>query len=116
MVFLFVPNILGYIRYAIAFVTVFIYQTHPYLTVTLFIFSFTLDTFDGILARKLNQCSEFGAVLDMVCDRATDAVFLCFLGNLHPGCAWIFYGDIVLDITSHWFQMHAAKLHGEHHK
>jgi CDP-diacylglycerol--inositol 3-phosphatidyltransferase len=35
-------------------------------------------------ARKYNQSTKFGAVLDMVCDRATDAVVLAWLGALYP--------------------------------
>jgi CDP-diacylglycerol--inositol 3-phosphatidyltransferase len=35
-------------------------------------------------ARKFGQSTNFGAVLDMVCDRAADAVILAFLGALYP--------------------------------
>lgn len=67
-----------------------------------------LDAFDGMAARKFNQSTNFGAVLDMVCDRATDAMILAMLGALYPKFAFIFYGDIILDLTSHWFQMYAS--------
>jgi len=40
--------------------------------------------FDGMAARKFNQSTDFGAVLDMVCDRASDAVILAILGHLYP--------------------------------
>ena len=42
------------------------------------------DMFDGMAARKFNQSTDFGAVLDMVCDRASDAVILAILGSLYP--------------------------------
>ena len=117
MVFLFVPNIIGYIRYAFTIMTFFTYRDHPYLTLLFGSLSAILDAFDGMAARKLNQATDFGAVLDMVCDRASDAVTLAFLGALYPEYSWLFFGDILLDITSHWFQMYAAiSCGGEHHK
>lgn len=33
--------------------------------------SFILDLFDGMAARKFDQCSEFGGLLDMVTDRCS---------------------------------------------
>ena len=75
-----------------------------------------MDAIDGMAARKFNQSTNFGAVLDMVCDRASDAVILAFLGALYPQYAVIFYGDILLDLTSHWYQMYSALSSGEHHK
>lgn len=116
MVFLFVPNIIGYVRYAFTIMGIFTYRDSPLLTLFFLASSSILDAFDGMAARKLNQCTNFGAVLDMVCDRASDAVILAFLGALYPQWAWVFYGDILLDITSHWFQMYAALSSGEHHK
>lgn len=116
MVFLFVPNIIGYIRYAFTIMAIFTYRDRPILTLLFATLSAVLDAFDGMAARKLNQSTSFGAVLDMVCDRASDAVNLAFLGALYPEYAWIFYGDILLDITSHWFQMYAALSSGQHHK
>ena len=75
-----------------------------------------LDAFDGIAARHFKQSTKFGAVLDMVCDRASDAVILAILGSLYPTYSWIFYSDIILDLVSHKYQMYSALLLGEHHK
>ena len=117
MVFLFVPNIIGYIRFAFTFMGIFTYRDSPLLTLFFLATSSILDAFDGMAARKLNQSTDFGAVLDMVCDRASDAVILAFLGALYPEWAFVFYGDILLDLTSHWFQMYAALTCGAgHHK
>jgi CDP-diacylglycerol--inositol 3-phosphatidyltransferase len=38
-----------------------------------------LDALDGMAARRFNQCNAFGMVLDMVIDRASDAVFLAII-------------------------------------
>jgi phosphatidylglycerophosphate synthase len=37
----------------------------------LYLYSFTADLFDGMAARKFNQCSTFGGLLDMVTDRCS---------------------------------------------
>jgi CDP-diacylglycerol--inositol 3-phosphatidyltransferase len=67
-------------------------------------------------ARYFNQSTKFGAVLDMVCDRASNGVMLAILASLLPQYAWIFLGDIVLDLVSHWYQMYVTLLKGKHHK
>lgn len=83
MVFLFVPNIIGYLRFLTLIACFFTYLTNPILTAVLYFISQGLDFVDGEAARHLNQCSRFGAVLDMTCDRAGDAAFLAI-------CAWCF--------------------------
>lgn len=116
MVFLFIPNIIGYFRFVALFATLFTFSNHPLLTVLFYGVSQLLDAFDGMAARHFNQCTKFGSVLDMVCDRASDAVILAILGSLYPTYSWIFYFDIILDLVSHWYQMYASLLCGEHHK
>jgi CDP-diacylglycerol--inositol 3-phosphatidyltransferase len=116
MVFLFIPNIIGYFRFIALFASFFTYQEHPILTVILYGVSQILDAFDGMAARKFNQSTKFGAVLDMVCDRASNGVFLAILAGLFPKWSWVFLGDIVLDLVSHWYQMYVSLLKGAHHK
>ncbi len=116
MVFLFVPNIIGYLRFAFLFAIFPIYNTHPLLSVTFYGLSQLLDAFDGMAARYFNQSTRFGAVLDMVCDRASNGVMLAILSSLVPEYAWIFLGDIALDLVSHWYQMYITLLKGKHHK
>ena len=116
MVFLFIPNIIGYLRFVALFVTFFTYQTRPGLTVLLYGISQVLDAFDGMAARKFNQSTRFGAVLDMVCDRASNGAFLAILAALYPKYSWVFLSDIVLDLVSHWYQMYVTLLKGSHHK
>ena len=116
MVFLFVPNIIGYFRFAALFATFFTYRKQPILTVVFYGLSQVLDAFDGMAARHFNQSTRFGAVLDMVCDRASNAVFLAILAGLYPNWSWVFLGDIALDLVSHWYQMYVSLLKGAHHK
>jgi CDP-diacylglycerol--inositol 3-phosphatidyltransferase len=116
MVFLYIPNIIGYFRFLFLFTTLFTYQSFPVATVIVYGLSQLLDMFDGMAARKFNQCSNFGAVLDMVCDRASNGVLLAICGHIYPEYSWLFYGDIILDLVSHWYQMYAALSLGQHHK
>jgi len=116
MVFLFIPNIIGYLRFVALFASFFTYKTHPILTVVFYGLSQLLDAFDGMAARYFNQSTRFGAVLDMVCDRASNGVFLAILAGLYTEWSWIFLGDIALDLVSHWYQMYVSLLKGAHHK
>lgn len=83
-VFLYIPNIIGYFRFVFLFVVLFTYQSYPVTTIVFYAVSQLLDMFDGMAARYFNQCSNFGAVLDMVCDRASNGVLLAICGHLYP--------------------------------
>lgn len=115
-VFLYIPNIIGYFRFVFLLAILFTYQHSPIITIVLYGLSQLLDMFDGMAARHFNQCSNFGAVLDMVCDRASNGVLLAICGHLYPEYSWLFYGDIILDLVSHWYQMYSALSSGKHHK
>ncbi len=116
MVFLFVPNIIGYLRFAFLFALFPLYNTHPLPALICYGLSQLLDAFDGMAARYFKQSTRFGAVLDMVCDRASNGVMLAVLAGLYPEWSWVFLGDIVLDLVSHWYQMYVSLLRGQHHK
>ncbi|KAK2977774.1 hypothetical protein RJ640_028919, partial [Escallonia rubra] len=71
----------------------------------MFEFSFVCDALDGWFARKFNQVSTFGAVLDMVTDRISTACLLVILSQVYrPGL--VFLSLLALDIASHWLQMY----------
>ena len=81
----YVPNIIGYIRFALAFTGMYTYhnQNTWHIAVWAFVFSQLIDTIDGTCARKLNQTSKLGAVLDLTADRATSGfAFLTFMAEL----------------------------------
>ncbi|GBG81616.1 hypothetical protein CBR_g32608 [Chara braunii] len=109
-IYLYVPNLLGYAR-IIANVVAF---SHCFdqkgMFVTLYFISFVCDELDGRFARLLDQRSTFGAVLDMVTDRVSTASLLVVLSSLYSQYFIIFLGLMVLDISSHWFQMVSAHL------
>ncbi|EXC16573.1 CDP-diacylglycerol--inositol 3-phosphatidyltransferase 1 [Morus notabilis] len=74
--------------------------------------SFVCDGIDGWCARKFNQVSTFGAVLDMITDRISTACLLVILSQVYrPGLA--FLSLLALDIASHWLQMYSTFLSGK---
>ena len=65
---LYIPNLLGYARIALAFGGLQFAVSDPVLAVALWIASALLDLFDGILARALRQTSRLGVFLDIAAD------------------------------------------------
>lgn len=117
-VFLFIPNLIGYFRVACtlgSFVLMITLQEQTWvLAICLYVSSFVGDLFDGMAARKFNQCSVFGGLLDMVTDRCSTLGLLYVLGMLQPTRSLMYLMLILLDISSHWCQMYSSM--GSHHK
>jgi len=65
---LYIPNLLGYARIALAFGGLRFAASDPVWAVALWIGSAFLDLFDGILARALRQTSRLGVFLDIAAD------------------------------------------------
>jgi len=59
-------------------------------------------------ARKFEQSTKFGAVLDMVTDRCTTTCLLVFLASAFPRWSILFQGLISLDLASHYMQMYTT--------
>jgi hypothetical protein len=90
---------------------------HPRTCSALYSFSCILDAADGIAARRYNQSTTFGAVLDMVTDRCTTSCLLVFLASAFPRWSIIFQGLISLDLASHYIHMYASlTTGGQSHK
>eukprot|EP00936_MAST-01D_sp_MAST-1D-sp1_P002585 g2585.t1 len=121
-VLLFYPNIIGYMRILFTCLSVYYALEDWRTSMTCYLLSFCCDYFDGLVARACNQCSNFGAVLDMVTDRCSTACLLMVLGHLyakegHGGLALLFFSLLMtLDIFSHWLHMYASAKLREHHK
>ena len=115
-VYLYVPNIIGYARLLLVFVS-FYYSSSGgrtntknhagFISVFTYLLSFICDELDGRFARKCNQCTEFGAVLDMVTDRLATTGLLIILSNIYSEMQFVCISLIFLDISSHWLQMHS---------
>ncbi|KAK9682206.1 hypothetical protein RND81_10G057800 [Saponaria officinalis] len=111
-IYLYVPNIIGYIRVLMNCVAFAICFSHKGIFVVLYFISFVCDGIDGWFARKLNQVSTLGAVLDMVTDGISTACLSVLLSQIYrPGL--IFLSLLALDIASHWFQMYSTFLSGK---
>mmetsp|Transcript_53176 Transcript_53176/g.116679 ORF Transcript_53176/g.116679 Transcript_53176/m.116679 type:complete len:207 (-) Transcript_53176:189-809(-) len=111
-VYLYIPNLIGYARVALAFIAFSVAFRSWELFLVCYISSQVLDAFDGWAARKFDQCSSLGALLDMVTDRFSTAVLYMFLCQLYPDYYMVFVCLSVLDFVSHWSQMSASQLLG----
>jgi CDP-diacylglycerol--inositol 3-phosphatidyltransferase len=106
-VFLYIPNLIGYSRIFFALASFYYMQWHPKYCTLLYGLSCILDALDGAAARKFNQSSRFGAVLDMVTDRCTTSSLICYLCVAYPQWAVLFQLLVSLDLSSHYMHMYA---------
>ncbi|KAF9965556.1 CDP-diacylglycerol-inositol 3-phosphatidyltransferase [Mortierella alpina] len=111
-VFLFIPNLIGYSRIVLAALSLYFMPTSPKTCMVLYSISCLLDAVDGQAARYYDQCSKFGAVLDMVTDRCTTACLLCYLASAYSEYAIVFQFLIALDVSSHYMHMYSSLTSG----
>ena len=113
-VFLFIPNIIGYVRFA-CYLCSFLWHTlgNWQLCIILYGLGFILDEFDGRAARTFNQSSNFGAALDMVADRSATAGLCLILAQLYPNYLLAFIIAIALDLSSHYYLIYATGMLGK---
>ncbi|CCX04945.1 CDP-alcohol phosphatidyltransferase-domain-containing protein [Pyronema domesticum] len=107
-IFLFIPNLIGYSRVVLAGASLYFMSYHPNYCAILYSISCLLDALDGYAARKFNQSTKFGAVLDMVTDRCTTSCLLVFLSAAYTNYAVLFQVLISLDLASHYMHMYAS--------
>ena len=121
-IFLFLPNLIGaylsvkdnvadltgYSRIILAVASLYYMPLHPRTCSLLYAISCLLDALDGFAARRYNQSTTFGAVLDMVTDRCTTSCLLVFLASAFPRWSIVFQGLISLDLASHYIHMYAT--------
>lgn len=68
-----------------------------------------LDGLDGIIARKLNITSDFGAFFDIACDRATELIFLSLFATLKWMPFWVLIVFLVRGIIVDGIRGFASK-------
>ena len=102
------PNLIGYIRIALLVSVLFIAFNYPLLTFILYFIGGNLDAVDGYLARRLNQTSKVGTILDYATDRASDIVVFMILAALYPQWWALFVLLLMLDIFSHICQVYST--------
>ena len=81
-----IPNALSFFRILATPISLYFYVTGKFETCAIFVvLAMLTDFFDGYLARKLNQESALGALLDPVADKFFEMSFtlvLAYLGDL----------------------------------
>lgn len=112
-VFLYVPNLIGYARILLLGCSFYYILDDYRLALGLYGLSYTLDAFDGLAARLLNQSSLFGSVLDMITDRVSTMCLLMTIGHLYSGYIFVFQILLAIDIVSHWLHFFSANLQGK---
>ena len=114
-IYLYYPNILGYVRVFLLFFGLYVIKTNPILGCTCFTGNLILDAADGYLARLLKQVSAFGAILDYSVDRISLASYALLLATIYPQYLLLFCLIMNLDLASHFFHMKASQ-HKVSHK
>ncbi|MDP4119651.1 MAG: CDP-alcohol phosphatidyltransferase family protein [Bacillota bacterium] len=91
-----IPNILSFLRILLIPVFVVFFLQHHYLSsaVALVISALT-DLFDGLIARKLNQITQLGKLLDPLADKLTLLAVIICIGILVP---WVITFVILLAV------------------
>ena len=94
-----IPNLLSVIRIALIPVFAYLfYNDQKVVAVVILALSGFSDLFDGKIARKFNQVSELGKILDPVADKLTQItiaamLLIDFLGaenKIINACGWVF--------------------------
>ncbi|XP_069136323.1 uncharacterized protein [Argopecten irradians] len=76
----YIPNIIGYTRLFLVAVSLGLYD-FPVFFLFFYCIAAILDGFDGYAARKLNQVSTFGALLDVIVDLISRGILWCSLSK-----------------------------------
>ena len=93
------PNLITLLR---LFVSIYLFNQYSIeniripILVTLIAVIGISDSIDGIVARRLNQVSKLGTILDPVCDRIVFLLLLFWLEDIFP--IWFFYGILTREI------------------
>ncbi|KAL8619096.1 hypothetical protein ACOMHN_019368 [Nucella lapillus] len=111
-IYLFVPNIIDYFRVIFAFLSFWYMPTDYVKAASLYLLSVFLDAFDGHFARKLNQGSKLGYMLDQLIDRITTMCLCAALCSFYPTYMVFFQFVMALDIFSHWLHLHSTLMKG----
>ncbi len=87
-----IANLITLFRLMLVFVVISLFGYHIYLDILLVALIgliLLLDAVDGYVARKLNQTSAFGALLDIVGDRIVECVFWVYFAVVGLVPFWI---------------------------
>ncbi|KAG5672464.1 hypothetical protein PVAND_002591 [Polypedilum vanderplanki] len=112
-VYLFIPNIIGYTRIVLAIISFYFMPTNHIISSYCYIASVLADALDGHAARKFNQSTKFGAMLDQLTDRCGTMGLLVTLSYFYPKYMFWFQLSMAIDVSCHWFYLHTTILQGK---
>ena len=109
----YIPNLVGYIRIILTLIAVAFIFKYPPVGIFFGFISQLLDALDGTLARRLDQCSALGTILDYAVDRMFVACWMIVLTVIEPQFWFLFVLILSLDLVSHLFQLYASQQKGK---
>ncbi len=94
-----IPNVLSLVRLLLLPVFAVVYlNDEVYWALAVLVLSGLTDLFDGVIARRFNQITEIGKLLDPVADKLTQIVVLVCLTVRHPSLIPIFVICLVKEV------------------
>ena len=87
-----VANTVSLCRLLLTFLVIMLFGLHPTLDIGLIatiVLIFALDAVDGYVARKRNETSEVGEVVDTVADRIIENIFWIYWAATGAIPAWM---------------------------
>ena len=100
-ILIYIANIIDLTRILFVFIAFLLADYNIFLTYIFYSLSVILDCFDGLAARKLNQLSRIGAMLDMVVDRVSTTLLSVLILKYSPNLSKLIQASIAIDIASH---------------
>lgn len=110
-----IPNLICYFRVLLTFWSFyyFLETSNKYVFAVLVVVIILLDGLDGIVARRLNQCTDFGAKLDIVCDRLVELLYWFFFALLGYIGYWVFIYFLIRGLIVDWISFKNTKPLGD---
>jgi CDP-diacylglycerol--inositol 3-phosphatidyltransferase len=108
---LYVPNLIGYFRILFAFLGLQLAEASPPAAIVIWTISAILDSIDGWIARKLNQQSSLGTLVDIFADNTLRTCTWLAAASLNSSpCRLVAGALIVLEWSTFvCSQLHAAE-------
>ena len=99
-----IPNLMGYLRILLIPVYLYLYvhaetTRDYYIAAAVMFLSFMTDFFDGKIARKFNQITEFGKILDPIADKLTQGALVISFSFRYPAMAVLLAAFLVKECT-----------------
>ncbi|SOV81101.1 phosphatidylinositol synthase [Plasmodium sp. gorilla clade G3] len=111
-VYLYIPNIIGYIRVILALLGFIISRKNLLLFVCFYSASQVLDALDGWTARKFNQTSVFGQILDQITDRLSTSLLYLLNSSVYEEYITLIGLIMIADIAGHYFHSTSCAIAG----